>query len=259
MNATSRECRRVVVLDFDGVLCDSIQECTLVAYLAHEGLAPRRFVEPGLAGVPGPVIARVRSWRPFVRQLAHFVVAFTDTPAPRNQADFADCFAKVPPTEVEAFVDAASAVRAAARRNHRAAWLARHRVNAAVGVVGAETYIATARDAESVCEILRFHGVHVNEARIFDSLHDKTLALDSIASLEAVPPADVLLIDDSIENCRAATAAGYTAEWASWGYTAPGDAAIAREYGIRSLALSDLASSTRYTVEGRDGLVDAYG
>jgi len=230
----------VLVLDFDGVLCDSIEECTLVAHLAYEGLPARAFAEPGLAGVPPDVVERFRHYRPFMRHLGHFLVALVDTGPPQDHAAFAARYARVPTARAETFVETATAVRAEVRRDHLAAWLARHRVEAAIAALAAGAYIATARDASSVLEIGRAHGLRLNHARIFHSLRDKTDALASIASLESVRRSDVRLVDDSIENCLAAKAAGFGAGWATWGYHAPGDAKIARTHRIGALTVDEL-------------------
>lgn len=243
MSTTSPRRHEVLVLDFDGVLCDALDECTLVAHLVHAGLAPADFADPGLAGIPAAVIEHVRRCRPFMRHLGHFIVPLVTTVPPPDRAAFAAQFARIPRAQVEAFIDAATTFRAAVRRDHEAQWLEHHHVKGRVAARANGAYIATARDAESVWQILRSHGARPNAARIFPSLRDKTGALEVIASLESVTAADVRFVDDSIENCLAATAAGYTAEWASWGHHAPGDAEIAHEHGIRSLTIDDLLDS----------------
>lgn len=229
-----------LVLDFDGVLCDSIDECTLVAHLAHAGLPARAFVEPGLAGVPSAVVERFRYSRPFMRHLGHFLVALVETTPPRDHDAFAACYTRIPAARAEAFVEAATTIRAEVRRHHSAEWLAHHRVESRLAALAADAYIATARDASSVRQILRAHGVQLDDARLFHSLRDKTRALESIASQETVLPADVRLVDDSIENCLTARASGFASDWASWGYHAAGDAAIARAHRIRALTIADL-------------------
>lgn len=239
--SSSDDPRRVVVLDFDGVLCDSLAECTLVAYLAHEGLPSRSFVDPGLAGVPNSVIQRIARCRPFMRHLGHFIVPLRSTGVVNDRADFNARYEEVPKASVEAFIDAAVDVRQAVRSTYEPQWLAQQHVDARLATLAAGAYIATARDAASVINILRAHAIETDRNRIFGSLREKVSALRSIATLESVDRACVVLVDDSIENCLAATAAGYGAEWASWGYHEPGDADTARAHRILALTVDDLA------------------
>lgn len=239
-SATAADGRAVLALDFDGVLCDSIEECTLVAHIANEGLPAAAFAAPGMAGVPSAVAERIRHSRPFVRHLGQFLVALTIDRPPRDHAAFAACYARIPAARVDAFVAAAIAIRAAVRRDHLQCWLARHRFETALTAIAGQAYIATARDADSVRVILEAHEVQFDDARIMHSLREKTHALESIASRESVLRSDVRLVDDSIENCLAARAAGFATDWAAWGYHAPGDHRTARANGIRALTVDDL-------------------
>lgn len=240
--SSSGDARQILVLDFDGVLCDSLVECMLVAYLAHESLPLQSFVDPGPAGLPIAVTERIRRCRPFMRHLGHFIVPLRNPQVARNQADFATQFARVPVAEVDAFVNAAVSLRQAIRTTFEAQWIAHHHVDARLVSLVADAFIATARDANSVSRILQWHGINTDRTRIFGSLRDKVPALKAIAAMEAVDPGAVVLVDDNIENCLAATAAGYSAQWASWGYHLPGDVYTARSHGVPVLAIADLSA-----------------
>jgi hypothetical protein len=197
MSATFPGRPEVLVLDFDGVLCDAIEECTLVAHLAHAGLGAGDFVDPGLAGVPAAVIERVRRCRPLMRHLGHFLVPLVDTLPAQDRATFAARFARIPQEQVEAFVDAATSIRAAVRHDHEAQWLEHHHVDARLTALPNGAYIATARDANSVRQVLRAHGVELNRTRIFHSLRDKTRALEVIAARESALAADMGVVGSS--------------------------------------------------------------
>jgi phosphoglycolate phosphatase-like HAD superfamily hydrolase len=238
--ASSTGRRSVLVLDFDGVLCDSIDECVIVAHIVHAGLPPEAFGDPGLAGVPLDVRERFRSCRPFMRHLGHFLVPLVAPEAPIDRASFAARFEQLAPADVEAFVERAGAVRRSVRATHETAWLARHRVEPGPAARAAGAYIATARDAASVQRILAAHGVAIDARRIFGDLRSKVAAMRSIAARHGVPDRAVRLVDDSIENCIDVQAAGFDARWASWGYHAPGDADAARAHDIPALGIGDL-------------------
>lgn len=222
----------VLVFDFDGVLCDSLDECMMVAWYAHDGKAVRWFLDPGLKGVPKDIIERIQGCRPFMRHLAHFLVPLVEHDLPSSHAEFAATFDTLPSEDIERFASAAEGFRAELREKHPEPWHARHTVEARLGDLVRDGYIATARDRHSVGQILVAHGIEVPEQRIFGSLRHKTDALNEIAERESLEPLDIVLVDDSIENCVAARRSGFAAYWACWGYHADGDAKTARDHGI---------------------------
>ncbi len=228
-----------LVLDFDGVLCDSALECLHIVVRAHAGAPAAAFLDP----IEDDVAARYWSTRPFMSHMGHFLVPLLGGLAPADRAAFAARFATIPTAQVEAFAAAARAYRALVRSERREQWLALHEVWPQVSRLVEQAYVATARDRASVMEILAAHGVHADPGRIYDELGEKTAALAEIAARESVSPADVFLLDDAIQNCLAAQAAGFATGWASWGCGDPGDEATAIEHGIPVIALADLAAT----------------
>ena len=194
--------------------------------------------------MPDDVAARYRRTRPFMRHLAHFIVPLLDGPVPSDRVAFAERFASLPEGMAAAFAAEARAYRAAVRAGRRDDWLALHGVWAPAAELVDGAYIATARDRASVIEILGAHGVRVDPGWIYDELSEKTAALAEIAEREAVPRGGVWLLDDSIDNCLAARAAGFGAGWASWGCSDLGDEAIAiaRDVPVITLAASRVAA-----------------
>lgn len=230
----------VLVFDFDGVLCDSLEECMLVAWYARVGAPVGAFVDPGLAGVPLEVVARFKSCRPFMRHVLHLLVPIVEPDPPRTRAAFAARFDAIPADEAEAFGEAVDGYRAALRRDHPQRWCERHGIERRLEAIVRGAYVATARDSASVSHILRAHGMAVHDDHVFGSLRTKPPALDAIAARERRPRADVVLVDDSIENCIAAREEGFGAHWASWGYHAPEDAETARTCGIPAVTVEAL-------------------
>lgn len=230
----------VLVFDFDGVLCDSLQECTMVAWYAHTGGRVSDFVDPGLAGVPPEVIDRFERCRPFMRHLPHLLVPLVELQPPTTRDAFTARYDAIAACDAEAFARAAEQFRADLRREHPRRWCEQHAVERRLAALVEGAYIATARDNASVRHILRAHGMAIGDDHIFGSLRTKPPALDAIASREACSRDAVVLVDDCIENCIAAREAGFAAHWASWGYHAPEDAETARRRGIPALTVEAL-------------------
>lgn len=242
---TPRSPRRVLALDFDGVICDSIDEGLLISWYGYTGARVAAFVEPGMAGVPAEAAERFIGCRPFTRHLGHWLVPFTVDSVPASHAEFAARYEELPPETIESFLLVAGEYRTRVRSELPQRWLACHRVYGSLGDLVSGAYIVTARDVESVSQILDANAMVVERDRIYGSLVDKIGALDEIAVREAVEPGGVTLVDDSIENCIAIAEAGYGALWATWGYTCATDAELARAHGVRAITLDALRSWPR--------------
>ena len=230
-----------LVLDFDGVLCDSATECLHIIWPAHKGFGVEAFgAGAERYAVPADIAARYWRTRPYMRHMAHFLVPLLDGPAPVDRAEFAQRFASLPEGMADDFARAAGVYRAAVRARRRDTWLALHGVWPQVCALVDGAYIATARDRAAVLDILGAHGVRPDPARIFDELVDKPAALAEIAERESIAPSEVWLLDDSIDNCIAVRDAGFGAGWASWGCGDPGDKALAIAHCIPVIALDNL-------------------
>jgi phosphoglycolate phosphatase-like HAD superfamily hydrolase len=230
----------VLALDFDGVICDSLEEGLLISWNAHMRAPVRAFVEPGLDAVPPDVVERFTCCRPFTRHLGHWLVPFVIRSIPTTHAEFAARYDELPGSAIDVFVDAAGRYRSQVRGAYPAQWLARHSVQPGLGDVVADAYIVTARDGDSVRQILNAHAMGVDDTRIFGSCRDKPGALQSIAAREGLAPADVTLVDDNIENCLAACAAGYGVWWATWGYKTAEDESLAVTRGVTAISIDVL-------------------
>ena len=105
-----------LVLDFDGVLCDSATECLHNSWASYNGFDVEAFgARTGPYAVPADVAARYWRTRPFMRHLAHFVVPLLDGPVPSDRVAFAERFASLPAGMAEGFATGARAYRAAVR------------------------------------------------------------------------------------------------------------------------------------------------
>ena len=244
MSTPTTRTPRVFALDFDGVICDSLEEGLLVSWNTHTRAPVNAFVEPGLAGVPPEIADRFADCRPFARHLGHWLVPFVVNSVPTSRAEFAARYDELPGDMVRTFMVAAARYRAQVRRVFPERWLAHHRVQPGLGEL-TDAYVVTARDHDSVRRILNAHAIGIDHTRIFGSRSDKQDALRTIATREAVEPADVTLVDDNIENCVSAQAAGYSAWWARWGYNTPGDQALAVAHGIPAISIDALRKPLR--------------
>jgi FMN phosphatase YigB (HAD superfamily) len=236
---------RVLVFDFDGVICDSWQECALVTWNAHHNRPPAEFGTAAFYALPAGFIERFRALRGFARHLGHFLVPLL--PASdliRTQEDFDRCYSALAPDTVNEFITQASRYRAMVRHEKRESWLAlQHMYEGMPDLLSeltAHLYLVTGRDSACVRDLLSPHGIDLSLDRIYGEQQSKLAALADIQAREGVQAERVYFIDDSLSNIINAWEAGHSVGWAIWGYSAPEHHDKAVRLGVPQLTLSDL-------------------
>ncbi|MFJ8360387.1 HAD family hydrolase [Streptomyces sp. NPDC093984] len=242
----------MLILDFDGVIADAFTECAVVTHYADHDPATvaAKPVAELAAAMPAGFVSRFRTVRTYARLLDDFMVA-RDPAADsiRGLKDFEALAARIPGPRLEALVRGATAVRAALRERRRTEWLDLHTLYPGIAGLlrrhsGRGTSIVTAKDEQSVWEILAHHGLDVTVAQVVGECSDKRTVVRRIAAADGLPPDAVTFIDDHITNALAVRDTGATSLWAWWGYHTPEhvERAIARRQ--RRVYLPELAELT---------------
>jgi phosphoglycolate phosphatase-like HAD superfamily hydrolase len=236
--------KQVIVLDFDGVICDSLKECLLISWNSWQRKSPSAFSPQGVADIPQPFLDRFQRYRSFSRHLGHFFVALgamEDEPRIETQQEFEDYYASLDQKIVSEFVVRATAYRAAVRQERRQVWLDSHVLyygmqQVLISSASAPLYIVTARDRASVQEVLQSKAIPFAPEHIFGEQTDKLAALRTIEQRERMPP---IFVDDHLSNVLSSRRAGYQTWWAVWGYHAPEHEQTAHTHGIKALNLDE--------------------
>lgn len=242
----------VLVLDFDGVICDSWRECALVTWGGQHDWAPAEFGVSAFQAIPAAFVERFLALRGYARHLGHFLVpVLAGSEQIKCQHDFDRYYADLAPNVVAEFVERASRFRASVRNGQRAQWLAFHELYEGIpgllSTLGNRLYIVTARDRESVRELLAAQGIAVAAERIYGEQQNKSAALFDIQAREH---AYVFFVDDNLDNVMAAQSDGHHAAWALWGYSAPEHRAKADWLAVPVLSLPELPTKAIAVVGG---------
>lgn len=215
----------ILFLDFDGVLCDSLEECFRSSWLAGAGVS----VGAGLPPEPPfdrPYRERFNACRPFIRSGEDYLVVHEWTArgaVPGSQAEFDASLAAHGPEAMGRKKDRLYAVRDQLLAYHRKLWLSWNPLYRGIaGALGSQVsnpdvWILSTKKAEFITEILAFHGVAwPPERTIYTGPRKK---LDIIGA--SFPNRRAILIDDQVDHldfghplCRCYLAL--------WGYVAPG-------------------------------------
>ena len=213
-----------LVLDFDGVICDSIDECFASSWIAFHTLyrkeAPSR--------VPAACRREFARLRPFVRSGEDFLLiqqAIDQGGSPESQAEF-DLLARAAgPATLQRFRELLQAARTRMRAKDREAWLALNRIYPHVLVSlarmpwDAPLYVLSTKNTSLIAEILSSNGIGVPAERIRFSSSDQKLPAVERLRVES-GRARAIFVDDQRDHFAGdAGAPGAVDPYlASWGY-----------------------------------------
>src|SRR5437660_8056184 len=174
----------VIALDFDGVICDSTNECILSSWNAWNVEKDRVDFSPeGLASIPPEFIARFRHCRGFASHAGHFLLPFISGSADAiaSQDEFDNEYSRIDDERVRRFLYELRAYRLWIRKQQPEAWIDSHRpyewVLETVRGLVFPVYIVTSKDTMSVEAILRGLAADLPIRKVFGGLRTKLAAL----------------------------------------------------------------------------------
>lgn len=240
--------KKVLALDFDGLLVDGLKECILVSWNGNFEKGLHSFSDAGFLEIPSSFIKKFKNHRGFAKHLGHFLMPFQATAGIfKTQAEFDEAYAKVDPEMVESFISRATTYRNAVREKLPKRWLAYHQFYPGVAQMLRSSElpicIVTAKDRQSVKDLLNTENISIPDSQIYGECREKISALNSIATHLAVKPGDILFFDDNVLNAREAQQAGFRSHWAVWGYHSPEHFHLAKEEGLPIVELAQFVHS----------------
>jgi phosphoglycolate phosphatase-like HAD superfamily hydrolase len=242
---------QLLILDFDGVLCDSVGECCIVSarllsrmYPEDNRPMPRTLeeVEPGLR-------EHFFAHRLLIGPGADFetvVDAYRRGISVNTREELTDLvaqFDKECPRDPNAFYNE----RNLFRQDDMESWLALHTLYADVPerVAGLQqelpVFVVSNKDFLSLKLILAQQGIHIDDSAIFGKEVGlkKFPTIQKIAADQGRALNDIWYVDDHLGHLLEPHAAGVRCLHADWGYTTDADRQQAREENIRSLTLDE--------------------
>jgi phosphoglycolate phosphatase-like HAD superfamily hydrolase len=212
----------LLVLDFDGVICDSVEEGFVSSWSAY------RTLYRGLPGGEAPAGARAafRAMRPFVRSGEDFVLIqglIEAGESVQDQAEFDQAWTRpgIPPRDrsKELFYRA----RTDLLQKDPRAWLSLNRIYPHVSAAlsglppGAPLYVLSTKKPQFVRETLAANGISIPDEHVLYSHGEpKLLAVEKLRLSLGVPEA--ILVEDQIDAIRGNTNTRIRVFLASWGY-----------------------------------------
>jgi phosphoglycolate phosphatase-like HAD superfamily hydrolase len=240
--------KKIVVFDFDGVICNSTEECLITGYNAWMRYNGNKGFVRSVEEVPPALAEYFRPLRSLVRTGGQYFAIFNSFKNGRilSEADFDRACGRFV-REMAEFERLFFLCRSELRDADRGYWLdllacynglltGMARIMERTGI-----YIVTGKDRDSVQAFLGRHSVTIPDNRIYDTnaARDKAAALETIAKNEKRPMADIIFLDDNINHLLHPRKAGCMVHLAGWGYHLPEHLQRAEIEGIDVLELND--------------------
>jgi phosphoglycolate phosphatase-like HAD superfamily hydrolase len=219
---------KYIVFDFDGVVCDSTNECVVTAWNAWERWNKRDGFRRSLDEFIQSEIDTFRPLRPYVRGAGEYYILMRAINSSgvtiRSQQDFAD-FSEKWEGHLNLFKDVFFSERNRLRKEDMGSWIDLHHIYTDVIDVMKKLHnqgrllIATMKDGESVKLILKKYGVDISPENILDQsqISSKLEALDYFVNSKKIKKDQLCFIDDNVTHLIAPHNAGYDVFLTIWG------------------------------------------
>jgi phosphoglycolate phosphatase-like HAD superfamily hydrolase len=223
LEQSAREARLpLLVLDFDGVICDSIDECFASSWTAYHVLHrgdPRRQVPAGAR----EGFARLR---PFIRTGEDFPLIqdlLANGARVRDQADFDAAARRAGVEKMQLYRALYYTARTSLLEEHRAEWLAMNRIYPHMAralsllIPSAPFFILSTKKPPFIIEVLDHARISVPAERIlFTENEPKLVTVERLRSEGGF--AEAYFVEDQIDSIRFNTNPLINVRLAAWGY-----------------------------------------
>lgn len=231
--------RSLLVLDFDGVICDSIDECFVSSWVAWHRLQGRSLP----AALAIELRARFAALRPFIRSGEDYVVIQKLLAGERRvatQEEFDAALAAEGAEGMRRLKEVFYAARGDLLASDRAYWLSLNRVYPHVraplaAVAGRpDALVLSTKKSEFIVEILAANDIAIPQERV---LHTGSRSKADVITGILGPDDRALLVDDQIDHLVACRHPRIDVRLALWGYVRP--EWLERHPGVPRVAAED--------------------
>jgi len=221
--------KKIIVFDFDGVVCDSTDECMVTSWNAWEKWESRKSFRKTIDEFSEDEKSNFRKVRPRVRGAGEYYIlrrAFSEGINIENQEKY-NKLEKDWQEYIEPFKSIFFEARDKLRKNDVNAWINLHPIfDSVIETMKSlnnqnRLYIATLKDGKSVRLILGKQGLKIPTENLLDQSHikSKLQALNQFQKQIGCDKSDIVFIDDNVTHLLGPKTAGYPVYLTTWGST----------------------------------------
>ncbi len=216
----------LLVLDFDGVICDSVEECWRSSWTAYHELLLGRPPSDPPADPAADARLRFRALRPYVRSGEDFVLIqqlVSRGASAGSQAEFDREWERPGAPARQRLKELYYQARTALFDRDPEAWLAMNRifahVPAALAGLSARVplYVLSTKKPQFVSATLRANGLAVPEERVlYSEAEPKLVTVERL--MRELPAREAVFVEDQVDALRANRNPRIRTFLATWGY-----------------------------------------
>lgn len=221
--------KKILCLDFDGVICDSQQECLLVAYNAYNSFSKNSAKRiNNINTIPYYIRRDFLKHRYLVRPakeywlIINLLVKNKEIP---NQTTF-DNWVNYYSKKLIQYEPFFFEERQSLKENSPELWFSLHRIYPEFFNYWEslnklyEIYIVTNKDYSAVSVLLDYFGINISERKIwgFEKKLEKIDMLKNIMDLNDISNSDLIFVDDHPDYVESIINIGVKSYLAGWGY-----------------------------------------
>ena len=219
--------KKIIIFDFDGVVCDSTDECMVTSWNAWEEWGSRKNFRKTVNEFSKEEKSSFRKVRPRVRGAGEYYIlrrAFSEEINIEDQETYNN-LEKHWQEYIEPFKSIFFKARDRLRKDDVSAWIDLHpifdNVIEVMKILNKQDrlYVATLKDAKSVMLILNKQGINLSDKKLLDQSQIKTKlqALDIFRKRLGCNKDDRIFIDDNVTHLLDPKNSGYTVFLTVWG------------------------------------------
>lgn len=221
--------KKILCLDFDGVICDSIDETLLVAYNSYQIFYHHTHnIVSSLDQIAPEISNSFRRYRYLVRPACEYWIlmhALYTNVSEINQKIFNEMLLFHKET-IAVFEPIFFETREKLREQHPKKWLGLHRLYPQFSEAWPdvqqkfEVYIVTTKNLSAVIQLIRHFDISIHKNRIWtkEKINEKKEAIEFIAKRHDITYENIIFIDDHPLHLQDVEKTGAKCVWASWGY-----------------------------------------
>ena len=219
---------KILCLDFDGVICNSIQECLYTSYLAYGNYKNKLKIDYKIrAQIPIDIIEKFNENRYLVKPAKDY--GLLQEMLHKKQLISPDNFYKFKKEKIfseNTFERIFFKTRNNLIQSNRMNWFGMHKIYESVKIHWLSltqkypTYIVTNKDYNSVSILLDHFNLSIDKSKILGKEIEKPKykILSNLATKYALENKNVIFIDDSSDYVNEMLGFGFSAFFAKWGY-----------------------------------------
>ena len=240
---------RIFVLDVDGVIVDSTEECMIIAWNAyHKYLGVENNINSP-ENADKEYAKKFRSIRNYIRSMDEYLSVFhAKHEEIKSQNDFERIVSSLNYDDRIRYSKYFISARNKFKKDNKIKWLGLHKFYPGIKKFLMNVndkyplYIVTGKDRESVMDFLEMFSVNIPNSHIYDrnAAKNKLAALKQIALKENVIHSEIIFVDDNVTHLLSPMAQGFRVYLAGWGYGLPEHFQIAKDCNVPVVSVDDM-------------------